>query len=126
MITFIYKVLRSFKYATVGIAEALKERNMKVHVAAAIFFMGMGVWLQISKFEWIILFLLIGLVWAAEMINTQVEELSNIVRDELKLSYGTTRRARDVAAGAVLVLAFVSVIIGVMIFGPKLLEIYFS
>ena len=117
----IIKTINSFRPALVGLMEAAQERNMKVHVLAAVIVIGLAAWLGISRFEWMILFILIGLVWAAEMINTGIEELANITRDELKLSYAATRRTRDLTAGAVLVLAFFAAIVGIMIFGPKLL-----
>lgn len=123
MFQFWKKVLRSFIFATQGILSALQERNMKVHVMGLALVLFLGIWLRISHLEWIIILILSGLVISAEMVNTAVEELSNIVRDELKLSYGATKRARDVAAGAVLVLAFVSAVIGLSIFIPRIMSI---
>lgn len=118
---FLYKVIRSFKYATQGVLTAVEERNMKVHVFGALCAVILGILLKISTLEWTIVTMLIGMIFAAEMVNTAVEELSNIIRDELKLPYKATQRARDVAAGAVLVLSIVACIIGFSIFLPKLL-----
>lgn len=128
MILFIAKVLRSFLYAFNGIVSGFAERNMRVHGLAAVSIILLSFLLQISLLEWLVVLLLIGLIFAAELVNTAVEELSNIVRDELKLSYSATKRARDVAAGAVLVLAIVAALIGSVIFVPRLLPLlyYFS
>lgn len=123
---FIYKVLRSFLYAFRGIWHAIDERNMKVHVLAAGVVVGAGFFLNLSRIEWCIVLLLIAAVWSAEMVNTAVEELANIVRDELKLTYVATQRARDVAAGAVLIFALVALVISGMIFLPKILELFAS
>lgn len=128
MILFITKVLKSFIYAFNGIVSGFGERNMKVHGLAALLIIALSLFLNITLFEWLVVLLLIGLVIAAELVNTAVEELSNIVRDELKLGYVATKRARDVAAGAVLMIAIVAAIIGSVIFVPRLLPLlyYFS
>lgn len=120
MMKFFYKVFRSFGYATEGILSAFGERNMRVHVGATIVVIMLGFYVQLSFREWTEVMMLIAMVWSAEMINTAVEELANLVRDELKLSYTATKRARDVAAGAVLVVAFIAFLIGLRIFVPKL------
>lgn len=120
MFTFVYKVFRSFTYAIAGIVSAVHERNMKVHLLASIVVLSAGVFFQISKFEWMIVLMLTAMVISAEMVNTAIEELANIVRDELKLDYKATQRARDVAAGAVLVLAYTAAFIAILIFVPKI------
>lgn len=123
MIHFVVKVLKSFTYAAAGVVSAFHERNMKVHGAAAGLVVLLGLVLGLSWLEWVEVFLLIGMVWSAEMFNTAIEELANIVRDELKLSYAATRRARDLAAGAVLVVAVIACVIGLRIFVPKMLAV---
>jgi len=70
--------------------------------------------------EWILLLLMIGLVMSAELINTAIEEVCNCMRDELGLKYKSSQRARDLAAGAVLVLAMLAALIGGIIFFPRL------
>jgi undecaprenol kinase len=116
----IAKFFRAFKYASRGFVSALKERNMRFHFVAAILVTVAGFYFNLNNWEWIIIIILMGIVLSAEMVNTALEELANIVRDELKLSYSATTRARDVAAGAVLVLAIVAAIIGLIIFLPKM------
>jgi diacylglycerol kinase len=117
----IYKTLKSFTYAFKGIWSGFSERNMRVHGIGAVLAVSLGIWLKISLSEWFVILLLIGAVFAAELINTAIEELANCLRDECHLPYRSTCRARDIAAGAVLVLAIVAAIIGVCIFGPKIL-----
>lgn len=121
MFTFFYKVVRSFKYAFQGMISMLQERNMKVHLFAAFVAIILGNVYRLSLTEWFVILILIGIVFALEMVNTAIEELSNIVRDELKLSYKATQRARDVAAGAVFVMAIIAALIGSAIFLPKMI-----
>lgn len=124
MTKFIKKTLHSFIPASQGIISGFGERNMKVHGIAAVVVVIGGLWLGLSQVEWLVILLMIALIWAGELVNTAVEELSNLVRDELKLGYEATRRARDVAAGAVLVRAVAVTAIGMFIFVPKILELF--
>ncbi len=122
MIIFWKKVVRSFGFAGEGIVSSSLERNMRVHLLATAIVIPLSVWAGISRTEWFTLIILIGLVISAEMVNTAVEELANLLRDELKLSYVATKRARDIAAGAVLVMAFVALIVGTSILTPRILD----
>lgn len=117
---FVFKVLKSFTYAGQGIAAAFQERNMKVHGAAALMVSFLGFFFRISLMEWILVLLMIGLVMSAEMVNTAIEDVCNAMRDELGLPYKSSKRARDIAAGAVLVLAILAAIIGAIIFLPRI------
>lgn len=122
--TYISKVLKSFVYAGQGVVSMASERNMQVHMFAACVVIFMGSILHLSMNEWFITLILIAGVFALEMVNTAIEELSNIVRDELKLGYKATQRARDVAAGAVFVFSVVAALIGLRIFLPKILLLF--
>lgn len=65
---------KSFGYAFQGIFNTIRtERNIKIHCAAAILVTIFGIWLQISKTEWMICFILFGLILALELVNTAVE-----------------------------------------------------
>lgn len=111
----------SFYHAGVGIVSGLQERNMRVHALATLVVLVAGLGLGLSRTEWLTVLILIALVTAAELVNTAVEEICNILRDDLGMSYAATKRARDTAAGAVLITAVVAGIIGIWIFGPKIL-----
>lgn len=117
------KFFRAFPNAFNGIVSGFKERNMRFHGVAAVFVLLAGWIIGLDRLEWFVVYILIALVWAAELINTAVEELANIVRDELKLEWGVTRRARDTAAGAVLVLSIMAALLGVGIFLVRILEL---
>lgn len=120
MAHFLYKVLKSFTYAGKGIASGFQERNMQVHGFLTVLVLFLGLFFRISLLEWILVIVMIGLVLAAELINTAIEEVCNCMRDELGLPYKSSQRARDVAAGAVLILAIVAAIVGLIIFFPRM------
>lgn len=111
-------ILYSFKYALEGLEKAIKtERNIKIHICAMILVIILGVILKISKIEWIICIILFGLVISAELFNTAIETTVDIAMPEKD---PRAKKAKDVSASAVLVLAIAAAIIGLMIFIPKL------
>jgi len=118
------KFFKAFYYAGRGIVASLSERNVRFHVGATALVLLAGLKLGLSQPEWYIVLLLIGSVISAELVNTAIEDLANHVRDDLKIGYSATARTRDVAAGAVLILAIVAAVIGSMIFVPKLLKLF--
>lgn len=112
---------KSFGYAFQGIFNTIRtERNIKIHCAAAILVMIFGIWLQISKTEWMICFILFGLILALELVNTAVEATVDLFTEERK---PLAKKAKDAAAGAVLIAAIFAAVIGILIFIPKLLEV---
>lgn len=114
-------VISSFKYAFQGMFSALKtERNLKIHVTIMILVIIAGIVLKISKIEWIICIILFGLVIGGEMLNSAIETVVDIAMPDINPK---AKFAKDTAAGAVLVLAIASAIIGFMIFGPKLIAL---
>jgi diacylglycerol kinase len=115
------KFLKSFVYASIGLVDGFSEISMKIHGVMTFLVIIFGFLLNLNIGEWIIVLILIAMVWSAELINTAVEELSNIVRDTQSLSYKATRKIRDLSAGSVLIVAIVAAIIGLIIFLPKLL-----
>ena len=111
-------ILYSFKYAFEGLGKAIKmERNIKIHICAMILVIISGIILKISKREWIICIILFGLVISAELFNTAIETAVDIAMPEKD---PRAKKAKDVSASAVLVLAIAAAIIGLMIFIPKL------
>ena len=111
-------LIYSFKYAFQKIASAFKtERNMKIHVTAVVLVTIAGLFFKISKIEWMICIILFGMVISLELANTAIETTVDIAMPEKNEK---AKLAKDIAAGAVLVCAFISVIIGGMIFVPKI------
>ncbi len=118
------KLINSFKYAFSGIASAFKtERNMKIHVLAVVLVTLAGFLFKISKMEWIICIILFGMVISLELANTAIETTVDIAMPERNEK---AKLAKDISAGAVLVCAFVSVIVGLMIFVPKIYDMVIS
>ena len=112
---------KSFGYAFQVIFNTIRtERNIKIHCAAAILVTIFGIWLQISKTEWMICFILFGLILALELVNTAVEATVDLFTEERK---PLAKKAKDAAAGAVLIVAIFAAVIGILIFIPKLLDV---
>lgn len=110
------KIINSFKYAFEGIISSFKaERNMKIHIFVMILVILAGYILKITKLEWIICIILFGIVISAELFNTAIETMVDIVMPEKN---DKAKLAKDVSAGAVLVVAIASAIVGIMIFLP--------
>lgn len=112
------KLINSFKYAFKGIGHAFKyEQNFKIHSMFIIIVVLMSVLFKISKMEWLFIIVIIGLVIATELINTAMEALVDLVTSKYK---ELAKVAKDTASAAVLILALTSVIIGLVIFIPKI------
>lgn len=114
------QLLKGFFHAGRGVILGLRGRNMKIHILAAIIVITLSSFLKLSLNEWIIILILITLVFAAELINSSIEELANVVKKHYNCDYLATRETRDMAAGAVLIIAILSAIIGTLILGPKI------
>ncbi|MBU3956732.1 diacylglycerol kinase family protein [Patescibacteria group bacterium] len=113
---------RPFSFAFSGIWEVIKaERNIKVHLVLAALAILLGLILGISRLEWLAIVLIISAVLVAEIFNSAIEEICNLLRRENHLDYQETKFIRDTSAGAVLILAIASIIIGAIIFLPYLL-----
>ncbi len=113
---------KSFGYAFEGIFTCIaKERNMKIHCLAVIVVVLLGTFLRLSVTEWCICLILFGLVMALELLNTSVEAIVDLVTEERK---PLAKIAKDTAAGAVLIAAIMAIIIGAIIFIPKILELF--
>lgn len=104
----------SFRYAFKGIAFCIKnERNMRVHITAAVYVLSFSPFFHLSATQYAILFLTIGLVIFAEALNTAIEAVINL---EAQWYDNLARIGKNTAAGAVLVCAFASVLVGVALF----------
>jgi len=112
----IKKITMGFVYAGRGLIGGFSGRNMKIHGLAAILVVTLGFVVKLSVERWAIVLILIAIVWAAELFNSSIEEISNTVRDVNKLDYGATRKTRDLAAGAVLTIAIAAAVIAVLVF----------
>ncbi|MCC3156072.1 diacylglycerol kinase family protein [Hymenobacter sp. 15J16-1T3B] len=108
----------SFGYAIQGIREALlSEPHLRFHALATATVLVLATWLQVSRHDWALLALAVGAVWTAELMNTAVETIIDLVSPDFHPLAG---RAKDVAAGAVLLMALAAVVVGLLVLGPPL------
>jgi len=115
------KIANSFKYAWKGLISAFEtERNMKIHVIIMFLVIISGIFFKINVFEWIICVMCFASVIGAELLNTAIETTVDIAMPERNEK---AKLAKDISAGAVLVIAIGSAIIGLMIFIPKMWNI---
>ena len=118
----IKKQLYVFGYAGKGIQCCIgKEQNLSFHLIAAIIVVIAGFILSITKIEWTIVILCIGVVIAAELFNTAIERLVDLVSPQ---QHPIAGKVKDIAAGAVLVCAVTAAIIGLIIFVPYLTRFF--
>jgi len=113
----------SFKDAFSGIKFTFKnERNFRIHTVVTILVVTAGFVLKISLLEWTSILLCIGLVIAMELVNTAIEQTVDLIVGES--FHELARNAKDAAAGAVVISACMSVIIGLIIFFPYVWELF--
>lgn len=109
-------------FAWNGIVQVMKrEKNMRIHCVMALFAVLVGFIFQISRLEWITITIVIVLVFALEMMNSVCEQIIDYVRPEISME---AKIIKDMAAGAVLVAAIGSIIIGSLIFIPKIFAFF--
>ena len=120
----IRKRLASFKFAFSGLRSLFKhEHNSRLHLLAALLVIAMGFILGISRTEWMILVIIIAMVFITEILNSAIESLADYVSPEYN---SIIKRVKDYCAAAVLISAITSVIVGLIIFLPKVIQILFS
>ena len=113
------RLIRRFGWAGRGVIVHFRtQENARIHLAATVVTVAAGFFFGISRGEWIAVVLAIGLVLAAEAFNTAIEAVVDLASPE---QHPLAGRAKDVAAGAVLLAAVTAVVVGVLVFGPHLL-----
>ncbi|RME82054.1 MAG: diacylglycerol kinase family protein [Caldilineae bacterium] len=113
---------RAFVYAFTGIGHLVaSQRNARIHLALAVLAVILALWLGLSGTEWAVLALTIGMVLAAEGMNTAVEALVDLTCPE---PHPLARIVKDTAAGAVLLTALTAVVVGCILFLPRLFALF--
>ena len=116
------KFIRGFGFAFKGLGHAVKTQlNFRVHLVLALIAIALGWYLQLSSSEWLWIIFSIGLVLLTELVNTAIELLVDLVSPGFNETAG---KVKDIAAAAVLVTAFTALAIGIIIFLPKLLQLF--
>ncbi len=110
--------IKAVRIALDGLKQVfVSEPNARIHglITLGVFIAG---WLlKISRLEWLSLVLTVGLVWVAEIFNTAVEKLVDLASPEI---HPAAKAVKDISAGAVLASAVSAVVVGILIFGPRL------
>lgn len=110
------KLLHSFRFALEGLKYTIvSQRNMRIHFIVALLVLTLSLYLPLSKIEILIIFLTITLVLFAELLNTSVEKIIDLITEEY---HPVAKVVKDVTAGAVLLTAGLAVIVGISIFYP--------
>jgi diacylglycerol kinase len=109
----------SFGHAGRGVWSALRsEVHLRFHAVATMVVIGLGFYYGISRLEWALVALAAASVWAAELVNTAIEALTDLASPAWHPLAG---KAKDVAAGAVLLAALGAVAVGALVFGPHII-----
>ena len=112
--------LKSFKFAFNGIRFLfVNEHNAWIHLASGVLAIIAGIAFKISVQEWVAVIIAIGLVFASEAINTSIEKLSDFVSPEKR---GSIKEVKDLASAGVLICAITALLIGLIVFVPKILR----
>jgi diacylglycerol kinase len=113
--------LQSFRFALNGLRFLLKyEHNSRIHSITAIAVIILGLLLKIDLTEWSLLIIVIGMVFITELLNSSLESFADSMKPEWNDMIG---KAKDYSAAAVLIAAIISLLVGVIIFVPKLLDL---
>ena len=107
------KMVASTRYALRGLRFFLEERNARILLAGTVATIGAGAWFALAPLEWCAVIFAITLVWAAEGLNTALERLTDLVSPGFHPLAG---KAKDIAAGAVLLASVGSFLVGLFIF----------
>ena len=114
--------LKSFRYAFNGIRILFStEHNAWIHLSAALSVIIAGIAIKISISEWVAVLIAIGMVFTAEAINTSIEKLSDFVSAEKQKSI---KEVKDLAAAGVLISSITALLIGLLVFLPKILMLF--
>ncbi|HOS47427.1 MAG TPA: diacylglycerol kinase family protein [Bacteroidia bacterium] len=110
------RLMNSFKYAFNGFMSLYKTGgNIRIHFTAALVVIALAYAYKVSAIEWTVLLICIGVVISAEAMNTSLEKLTDMVSPDFNKEAG---KIKDIAAGAVLILAIMAAIIAIIIFYP--------
>ena len=111
-------LVRSFGFAFEGVFYTIaSQRNARIEFLVGLLVVIVAAWLRVGRGEWAILLLTIGLVLAAETMNTAIEKMVDLLSPEKQQS---AKHAKDAAAGAVLVTSMAAAVVGFVILGPPL------
>lgn len=114
------RLLKSFKYAFKGLVRTYREeQNLKIQSVAGFLAIGLGLYLQISRYDWIMLIFIVALVILMELANSAVERVTDVLKPRIN-TY--VKEIKDIMAAVVMLASLVSIIVGVLIFWPYIIK----
>lgn len=117
------RLLKSFKYAFKGLRRTFREeQNLRVQTIAGSLALFLGWLFQISRFDWIMLIFVVSLVILMELANSAVERVTDVLKPRIS-TY--VKEIKDIMAAVVMLASLVSVIVGILIFWPYIIERFF-
>lgn len=114
-------LVKSFGYAAHGIGAAASERNFKIDCAAAVIAVVLCVVLQVPSWGFVVVIMCVGIQLSLETINTAIEAVVDLASPEI---HPLAKRAKDCAAGAALITACMSVVVGAAVYIPAALRLF--
>jgi len=116
------RLFKSYSYAIKGLFKTFhEEQNLKIQILASLIVLILGIYFSISRLEWAILTLVVCLVLTAEITNSAVERITDVLKPRIN-TY--VKEIKDIMAAAVLLSSIAAVIIGVIIFFPYVYKIF--
>ncbi len=113
--------IKSFTYAFNGLRIVfIEEHNARIHLMAAIIAIVLGFVLQINAMEWVAIVFAIAMVLSMEIINTSIENIADFISPEKD---DMIKKIKDLSAAAVLITAIATLIVGIIIFAPKIVSL---
>ncbi|MBA4383884.1 MAG: diacylglycerol kinase [Anaerolinea sp.] len=113
-------IFKSINYAFEGLLHVIKtQNNARVHLLVTLIVLGFSIWLKLDAIESCLILIAISIVWIAECFNTTLESFFDLVNPE---PHPLVKHGKDSGAAAVLVAAFLSVAIGIIVLGPPLIQ----
>ncbi|HAF61237.1 MAG TPA: diacylglycerol kinase [Anaerolineaceae bacterium] len=117
-----YTLKESFKFAFEGFLYAIQtQRNLRFQLIVAVIVLTASTLLPMQNIEWAIIFLLISLVIVAEILNTAIEKTIDMIEDRYD---PVAKTVKDLSAAAVLFIAMMAVVVGVIIYLPKFIALF--
>ena len=118
MTKFLRSRINSFKNAFSGLGYVIRtQKNAWIHLTATVFVIVLSFWLKLDQIEWAFIIFSIAFVWSAEILNTSIEKIFDVLVDE---PHPLVKTGKDVGAAAVLISSIASVIISLLILLPKI------
>jgi len=116
------RLIKSFRYSIKGFVKAWREeQNLQIQSFIALLALFLGFYFKIASGEWALLIISISLVLTVELINSAVERITDILKPRIN---GYVKEIKDIMAGAVLLISVMSVVMGLIIFLPHILDMF--